>query len=256
METKFRLQARAPGATRVIRILAAGLAALTLSSCGGGGGDDASCSPPPQINSTPPLTATAGSDYRYHVDAAYSCLGFFFLPIPAICRTVSPIQLPAGADLAGNTIVWTPPASLANSDVRFAVATEPDLCGDRATQAWTVRVHAAPVMESFTAAKSTVAPGESTTLTAVFQDSGWIDNLGSVTSGVPVATPPLSTGTSFTLVVTNGGARVQQTISIGMLTTVTATNPVNGATGVPVNRALTATFSKPMNGATISSSTF
>src|SRR5262245_42327758 len=47
METKFRLQARAPGATRVIRILAAGLAALTLSSCGGGGDDDSPTTPVP-----------------------------------------------------------------------------------------------------------------------------------------------------------------------------------------------------------------
>src|SRR5262245_23912093 len=178
METKFRLRARAPGATRVIRILATGLAALTLSSCGGGGGDDASCSPPPQISSTPPLTATAGSDYRYHVDAAYSCIGFFFIPLPGICHTVSPIQLPAGAGLAGNTIVWTPPASLANSDVRFAVATEPDLCGDRATQSWTVRVYAPPVIDTFTATRTQVAAGESTQLTAVFEGRGRIDSLG------------------------------------------------------------------------------
>ena len=37
---------------------------------------------------------------------------------------------------------------------------------------------------------------------------------------------------------------------------VTSTNPANGATGVPINRPITATFNKTMNSATINSSTF
>jgi N-acetylneuraminic acid mutarotase len=144
-----------------------------------------------------------------------------------------------------------------NADVPFAIATPADLCGNRATQSWTVRVHATPVIESFAAAKTSVAPGESTTLTGVFHGTGWVDSLGAVTSGVPVATPSLNTVTSFTLIVTNGaGARVQQTISIGMLPTVTATNPANGVTGVPVNRVLTATFNNAMDTATITPATF
>jgi Ice-binding-like/Bacterial Ig-like domain len=38
--------------------------------------------------------------------------------------------------------------------------------------------------------------------------------------------------------------------------TVTATNPANAATNVPINQAVTATFSKPVNPATISSTSF
>jgi hypothetical protein len=46
------------------------------------------------------------------------------------------------------------------------------------------------------------------------------------------------------------------TFSTGTIPTVTSTIPVNGATSVPLNQKITATFSEPMNPATISGTTF
>ena len=42
----------------------------------------------------------------------------------------------------------------------------------------------------------------------------------------------------------------------GAIPTVTSTVPANGATGVPLNQAISATFSEPMNPATITAATF
>jgi len=94
-------------------------------------------------------------------------------------------------------------------------------------------------------------------LTAVFQGGGQIEGLGPLTSGVSVATPVLSTPTTFTLIVTNSaGAQVRQTLTVEMPPTVISTNPVNEATEVPVNGVLFVRFSKEMDSATITPSTF
>ena len=64
---------------------------------------------------------------------------------------------------------------------------------------------AAPVITSFTAAKSTVTKGQSTTLTGVFTGgTGAIDNgVGAVTSNVAISTGVLNATTTFTITVTN-----------------------------------------------------
>jgi ice-binding like protein/Big-like domain-containing protein len=46
------------------------------------------------------------------------------------------------------------------------------------------------------------------------------------------------------------------TFTTGAIPTVTSTIPANGATGVPLNQAISATFSEPMNPATITTTTF
>ena len=126
----------------------------TLTGCDGGFGG---CSPAPQINSSPPTVATAGVGYRYNIDARYICSAIF------TCHSVEGVQLPAGAVINNNThtLTWTPAASQVNTDVPFVIATEPDFCGARATQSWTVRVHAQPaqpVIKSFAAARSAINP--------------------------------------------------------------------------------------------------
>lgn len=185
-----------------------GLSAVLSVSCGGGGGDGFgpdSCSDTPRINSTPTTTATVGQQYGYVVDW-YHCL---------LCTTILPVRLPPGAIVIGSGIYWTPSANDINRDVSFAISTPSNACGDSATQSWTVTVHPAPVIVSFTAASSNIRRGESATLTAVFQGSGRIDGLGPVTSNVPIITPPLNVSSIFTLFVSNNvGFELNQSISI------------------------------------------
>lgn len=89
----------------------------------------------PAIHSLPPLAATVGVRYRYFVDASYDCW-------PDVCNDVVGIVLPWGATIDDyyDTVTWTPPASAADTDVRFQIATREDVCGDRAFQSWTVHV--------------------------------------------------------------------------------------------------------------------
>lgn len=70
-------------------------------------------------------------------------------------------------------------------------------------------------IQSFTPASSTVHVGESAQLTAVFTgDTASIDGIGSVQSGVPVATPVLARATTFTLTVRRGSQQVEAHLSI------------------------------------------
>jgi Bacterial Ig-like domain len=240
--------------TNLRSALLGGLAVIALTSCGGGD-DCAFSAPPPRINSYPPTRATAGHLYGYDVDAAYTC---WFLPlVPMTCGGIVGVQLPAGASAGDSGVSWTPPENQVNTDVPFVIATGRDICGHQARQSWTVHVYAPPVIESFTAERAFILPGESTVLIAVFQGTGRIDGLGPVTSGVPVASPVLNTPTTFTLIVTNSAsAQVRQTLAVEMPPTVISTNPANGATEVPFNRVLTATFGKQMDWATLTYTTF
>src|SRR5882762_7174015 len=248
----MRIEAKGAGAlmsTNLRRVLLGGLAVIVLTSCGAGD-DSGSCPfspppPPPRINSFPPTVATAGYLYGYGVDAAYTC--WFFPLVPTTCGGIVALHLPAGASAGDFGVSWMPSANQVNTDVQFVIATGRDICGRRATQSWTVHVYAPPVIENFTAERTVILPGESTVLTAVFDGSGQIEGLGHVTSGVPIATPVLNTNTTFTLVVSNSvGADVHQALTIDVMATVTSTTPAHGATEVPVNRALIATFSKKM----------
>ena len=92
-------------------------------------------------------------------------------------------------------------------------------------------------------------------------------------TGITVSSPTVASRTSITatftialnaptgaqsVTVTNSlGTSGHQTFTVNALQpTVTSTNPAIGATAVPINRKITAAFSKPMNPATISTATF
>jgi len=113
------------------------LLSLLLGGCFGmmGAGESTCTSnPPPRISSFPPLSATVGVLYLYQVKASYSCLF-------GICGGVEGLQLPSGASIHSGYVWWTPGQGYANQDVPFSIATYPDLiCGNRATQSWTVHV--------------------------------------------------------------------------------------------------------------------
>ena len=111
----------------VVLVLAAG--------CGGGDDDGATCSPSPRFNSTPPTTATVGQQYRYDVDFTMACVPFV---IPCSFEL---IQGPPGAGVTSPGVVfWTPGQADAGMSRQFTIQTRADLCGDRATQSWSVSV--------------------------------------------------------------------------------------------------------------------
>lgn len=183
--------------SKMLQSLIALFSMLFLSACDTGG---ISCTTdmPPTIYSTPPTTATAGYTYYYAVDALYTC-------VPFHCNSIDGVNLPAGAvvDDYYDSVSWTPTSDLIGKKVYFKIATEPDSCDRRTSQSWYVTVYAPAVIESFTANRTAVSPGESVTLTASFTGSGTIEGIGPVTSGVPVTTNPLTSTTKFTLTVTN-----------------------------------------------------
>jgi len=78
----------------------------------------------------------------------------------------------------------------------------------------------------------------------------------SITATFTIA-PNASTGARNVTVTNSLGTSGQQTFTVNALQpTVTSTNPAIGATAVPINRKITAAFSKSMNPATISAATF
>src|ERR1700682_5005414 len=80
----------------------------------------------------------------------------------------------------------------------------------------------------------------STTITATF----------TIASNAP-------TGAQNVTVTSSGKTSGSQTFAVNLLLPmVTSTNPANGATAVPINRKITATFNKPMDPATITTATF
>ena len=121
--------------------------AVLLSACGGGGDDGGGrlfCqpnNPAPRIDGIPPTQATVGQEYRFFADAEWSCLGGFPLPVvPGTCFGIEGVQLPPGAQAVSGSVVWTPPASSANTNASFTIRTPEDLCGGRATKSWVVSV--------------------------------------------------------------------------------------------------------------------
>lgn len=113
-----------------------------LCGCGGGGGGSesgASCSPAPSIDSNPPTSVLVGDQYRYRVQITSAC-------IPFVTCGIDLIQGPPGAGIDGvrGSIYWTPSPDDLNTSKHFVIATAPDLCGNRAFQAFDVGVVSPP----------------------------------------------------------------------------------------------------------------
>src|SRR5207245_1966647 len=110
-----------------------------------------------------------------------------------------------------------------------------------------------------TATFSLLAAGAATPVHATVT----VNAAGTIATLTP--TSPLALGTVYTATVagtvtdaiaTPLGANVVWSFTTDVAPTVTAQAPPNGATGVPLTTAVTATFSKPMNAATITTATF
>ncbi len=202
--------------------MALSLGLAGLAGCGG------SSAPAPSITSfvASPATITAGG--------SSSLTGIFVNG--------------AGVITPGNLAVTSgTPVSVSPATTTTYTLTVTPSSGVAVTQTVTVTVVAAPSITSFTANPATVAPGESSSLTAVFANGAGVITPGnlSVTSGTPVSVSPSATAT-YNLTVTNSaGSAVTQTVTVTVdsslpwITSFTA-NPTTIAQGE--NASLTGVF--------------
>jgi hypothetical protein len=141
----------------------------------------------------------------------------------------------------------TPVSVSPTINTTYTVTVTPPVGGSAITQTAAVIVDAAPVITSFVANPTTVGPGGSSSLTAVFAGGSGVITPGNlaVTSGVPVSVSP-TVNTTYTLTVTNPiGSAVMQTVQVAYSATAPAitsftANPTQIASGSSSN--LTATF--------------
>jgi Ice-binding-like/Bacterial Ig-like domain len=127
-----------------------------------------------------------------------------------------------------------------------------------------------PVTQIVTATFNTAMnPTTINTVTFTVAGPGGTAIMGAVTySGTTATFTPaanLLPSTTYSATITTGAKDASGnalavnfgwTFTTGTIPTVTSTIPVNGATGVPLNQKLSATFSEPMNPTTITTATF
>jgi len=185
---------------------------------------------------------------------------------------------------AGTTATFTPTAVLASSTLFTATITtgakDPTGAPLAANYVWTFTTAAPPTVVSTTPSNGAVGVAESTTVRAMFSvpmepttinattfkvtGPGAATISGSVTYAVNTATftptAPLAGSTLYTATITTGAkdstgdplaANFVFTFTTAPPPTVTSVGPASGATGVPLNQQISATFSNPMAASTI-----
>jgi len=190
---------------------------------------------------------------------------------------------------SGSTATFTPTAVLANSTVFTATITTgaQDLAGHAllANFVWSFTTAAPPTVVSTIPVNGATAVAVSTTISATFSEAmnpatisaatltltgpgatpvaGTVTYAGTTATFTPSAV--LTTSTSYTATITTGAkdsagapvaTNVVWTFTTAPPATVVSTIPVNEATAVAVNTAVSATFSDAMNPATINAATF
>ncbi len=195
---------------------------------------------------------------------------------------------------AGSVASFTPSAALAYGTVYTATVTTgaTDTTGDplAANYVWSFTTATRPVVVATTPANGATGVLATQILSAAFSKSMNCATLASPATSfslsgpgtVPVAgvvscsgtiatfTPAvaLTANTLYTATITTGATDTTgdplasnfvwsfRTAPAAVLPTVIATTPTNGATAVPINQALTATFSEAMNPLTVNATTF
>jgi hypothetical protein len=152
-----------------------------------------------------------------------------------------------GTVTSGNSVTVTPSATTTYTLTVTNAATTPATA--TATATVTVNPPAGPVITSFTAGATSIAAGNSTTLTAVFSNgTGSVNNgVGPVISGTAMTVKP-SVTTTYTLTVTGTGTPVtnQVTVTVSAATLPpTITSFAAGAASITAGNSttLTAVFS-------------
>lgn len=241
---------------------------------------------PPTVVSTVPAAGATAVAVNTLVSATFSRAmnpatingGTFTLTGPG----VTPVN--GAVTYSGNTATFTPTTVLAANTLFTATisvgATDPSGSPLAASFVWTFMTAAAPTVVSTIPANGATAVALNTVVSATFSEAmdpttlnGTTFTLtGPGTAPVPGAvtyagdtatftpTAALEGGTLFTATITTGAADpTGNALAVNHVWTfttvsqpkVTSTNPASGATNVPINQKITATFDEPMSSATI-----
>jgi hypothetical protein len=205
----------------VVVAVMASAAICNLAACGGGGGGSTETTPPPSITSFAASPATIESGSKSSLTAVFS----------GGSGVIAPGSI---AVTSGTAVSVSPTATTA-----YTLTVTPTGSGTAVTQQTTVTVDPVPVISSFTASPTTVAAGNSSSLTANFAGGTGVVTPGNipVTSGTPVSVSPTAT-TTYTLTVTppvgtvNATSLTTVTTSSGAVTATVSINPSNLGTAV------------------------
>jgi ketosteroid isomerase-like protein len=242
--------------------------------------------PPPTVVSTVPAAGATAVPVNTLVSAMFS-EAMNAATINGTTFTVTgPGATPvAGAvTYAGTTATFTPTAVLANSALFTATITtgakDPAGAPLAANFVWTFTTAPPPTVISTVPVNGATGVAQSTTVTATFSVpmdattintttfkltgpgatvvTGAVNFAGSTATFTPGAL--LATGTLYTATITTGAkdptgaplaANFVWTFTTAPPPAVTSTTPVSGATNVPLNQKITATFNMPMSASTI-----
>ena len=247
--------------------------------------------PSPTVVSTVPVNGAASVAVNTTLSATFSeamnpatiNAATFTLTGPGATPVIGSITF------AGSTATFTPTTVLASGTLFTATITtgakNPAGAGLAANFVWTFTTADAPTVVSTVPINGAVGVAVNTTVSATFSHTmnpatinaatftltgpggtavaGAVTFAGSTATFTP--TTVLASGTLFTATITTGAkdpagaglaANFVWTFTTAAAPTVVSTVPVNGATGVPVNTTISATFSEAMNPATINAATF
>jgi ketosteroid isomerase-like protein len=246
---------------------------------------------PPTVVSTIPVNAATAVAVNTAISATFS-EAMNPATVNAATFTLSgPGATPVGGVVtySGNTATFTPSALLATGTLYTATITtgakDPTGAGLAANFVWTFTTAVPPTVVSTIPANGAAAVAVNTSISATFSEamnpatitaatftltgpgatpvSGAVTYAGTTATFTPTAV--LTTSTLYMATITTGAkdptgaalaANFVWTFTTAAPPSVISTVPVNGATAVPANTAISAMFSEAMDPATITASTF
>jgi hypothetical protein len=242
--------------------------------------------PPPSVVSTVPVNGAPAVAVNTLISATFNAP----MNPATISGTTFTVTGPGTTPVAGavtysgNTATFTPTTILANSTLFTATITtgakDPSGAALAANFVWTFTTAPAPTVVSTVPLPGAVNVAENTTVTATFSApmdattitastftltgpgttavTGSVSYAGNTATFTPAAA--LAVSTLYTATITTGAkdptgaplaASHAWTFTTAPPPAVTATDPANGATNVPLNQKVTATFNIPMTASTI-----
>ncbi len=217
----------------------------------------------------PTLTSIAPSSGVQGAAVTVTLTGTNFIAGSTISLSATGITV-SNLTVASNTSITATFTIAANAPAGAQTVTVMSAGKTSGSQMFTVN-SGAPTLSTVSPSSGLQGQGVPVTLTGTLFASG--ATIGLSGTGITVSNTTVVSSTSITAtftvalnaptgaqtvtVTTPIGTSGTQTFTVNLLPpTVTSTNPANLATGVPINRKITATFSKPMNPLTITAATF